>query len=54
MTTRYICYEEGFEGVYTLEQMQELYKEIIDKSEYIDFSDWLVDMLKSGIFTEVK
>ena len=50
----YISYEEGSEGVYTLEKMQGLYIVKVDKSEYPDFETWLFDMLKSGVFKEVK
>jgi len=50
----YISYEEGNEGVFTLEEMQVLYITKVDKKEYPDFDGWLLDMLKSGVFEEVK
>lgn len=50
----YISYEEGSEGVYTLEEMQVLYITKVNKKEYPDFKCWLHDMLKSGVFEEVK
>lgn len=50
----YISYEEGSEGVYTLEEMQALYIAKVDKEEYPDFETWLYDMVKSGVFEEVK
>lgn len=50
----YISYEEGRKGVYTLEEMQVLYITEVNKSEYPDFETWLHDMLKSGVFEEVK
>lgn len=51
---KYISYEEGCKGTYTLEEMQTLYKEEVNKKEYATFEDWLHDMLKSGVFEEVK
>lgn len=47
---KYRCYEEGFEGGYTLPQMRGMYNAIVSKKEYPDFDCWLVDMLKSGVF----
>lgn len=30
-------------------QLKEVYLDIIDKTEYKDFSEWFFDMLKSGL-----
>ena len=52
--TKYISYEEGSNGTFTHEEMQTLYKEKVNKEEYTTFEDWLHDMIKSGVFEEVK
>jgi len=50
----YITYEEPLKDrVFTLEQMQEVYRDLADKKEYPDFEEWLIDMVKSGVFEEV-
>ncbi len=47
----YITYEQPFEGrTFTSDQMHEVYRDLADKKEYPDFTDWLIDMLKSGVF----
>lgn len=47
----YISYEQPFNGkVFTSNQMREVYKDSVDKTEYQDFESWLYDMIKSGIF----
>ena len=47
----YISYEETFHGkAFTSSQMREVYKDMVDKTEYQDFESWLYDMIKSGIF----
>ena len=51
---RYTTYEEAHKyETFTLEEMQTLYKEEVNKSEYPNFETWLYDMLKSGVFEEV-
>lgn len=30
-------------------QLKEIYRDIIDKTEYKDFSEWFFDMLKNGL-----
>lgn len=30
-------------------QLKEVYRDIIDKTEYKNFSEWFFDMLKSGL-----
>ena len=34
---------------FTENQLKEVYRDIIDKTEYHDFKEWLFDMLKSGL-----
>lgn len=52
---RYITYEEPLQGrTFTESQMHEIYRDMADKNEYPDFETWIIDMLKSGIFEEVK
>lgn len=48
--SRFISYEQGSEGIYTEEGMQNLYSSSVDKKEYSDYVDWEIDMLKSGVF----
>lgn len=52
MNKTFVCYEEGFEGDYTMDEMVALYTEVIDKTIFGAFSDWIWDMLRMGIFTE--
>lgn len=52
---RFRTHEEPFVGrVFTVSQMHEVYRDLINKAEYPDFSIWFMDMLKSGVFEEVK
>ena len=52
---RYITYEEPLQGrTFTENQMHEIYRDIADKNEYPDFEAWIIDMLKNGVFEEVK
>lgn len=37
---------------FTRSQMAEVYRDIIDKTEYNDFQEWFMDMLKSGLVME--
>lgn len=30
-------------------QLKEVYRDIVDKTEYHDFDEWLFDMIKSGL-----
>lgn len=34
---------------FTENQLKEVYRDIIDKTEYHDFHEWFSDMLKSGL-----
>lgn len=47
---RYRCYEEGYEGEYTEEELVDLYKREVDKKEYPDYESWYADMIKLSIF----
>ena len=52
---QYITYEEPLKGrIFTADQIKEVYRDMADKSEYQTFDIWLADMLKSGVFEEVK
>lgn len=51
---KYISYEEGSNGIFTEEEMQKIYTKQVNKEEYPDYESWLHDMLKSGVFEEVK
>ena len=51
---KYITYEEPLEGKsFTINQLHEVYRDLVDKEEYLDFVCWFTDMLKSGVFKEV-
>lgn len=51
---KYISYEEPINGrSFTYKQMQEVYRDLVNKEEYPDFDCWFNDMLKSGVFKEV-
>lgn len=50
----YITYEDPLKGkTFTEKQMREVYRDIVDKTEYPDFECWKIDMLKSGVFQRV-
>ncbi len=52
---RYITYEEPFEDrEFTFEQAKDIYRDMVNKEEYPSFYCWFADMLKSGVFEEVK
>ncbi len=49
--TKYTTYEEPLAWQsFTYTQMQEVYRDLVDKQEYPDFDGWFTDMLKSGVF----
>ena len=51
----YTTYEEPLKGrTFTEKQMHEVYRDLADKNEYPDFECWFSDMIKSGVFEEVK
>lgn len=51
---KYSTYEEPLKGkTFTENQMYEVYRDMVDKTEYLDFECWKTDMLKSGVFEEV-
>lgn len=39
---------------FTENQLKEVYRDIIDKTEYKDFQEWFFDMLKSGLILHKK
>lgn len=48
---KYITYEEPYaDQTFTESEMHGIYNTNVDKSEYSDFTDWLHDMIKSGVF----
>lgn len=52
---RFVTYEEPFKGkIFTLSVLRDLYQVYIYKKEYPEFDIWLMDMLKSGVFEEMK
>lgn len=51
---KYITYEEPFKGKsFTINQLHEVYRDLVNKEEYPDFECWFTDMLKSCVFKEV-
>lgn len=51
----FTTYEEPLnDRTFTEKQMHEVYRDLADKNEYPDFECWFSDMLKSGVFEEVK
>ena len=55
MTNFYITYEEPLKDrCFTESQIKEVYKALADKNEYPTFDIWFSDMLKSGVFEQVK
>ena len=51
----YITYEEPLAGrTFTKNQMKEIYRDMACKLVFPDFECWFADMLKSGVFEEVK
>ena len=54
MAKLYITYEEPLANrTFTTSQMKEVYRDMADKTIYLDFECWFSDMLKSGVFEEV-
>lgn len=52
---RYVTYEEPYAGqVFDEFGMKRIYVTDVDKKEYPHFDGWLWDMLRSGVFEEVK
>lgn len=46
---RWKCYEEGFEGIYTIEDLQIMWKTEIDKTNFADFESWIEENEKMQI-----
>lgn len=40
---------EVMDKTFTEDQLKEVYRDIVDKTEYHDFKEWLFDMLRSGL-----
>lgn len=40
---------DAMEKTFSENQLKEVYRDIIDKTEYHDFLEWFSDMLKSGL-----
>ena len=52
---RYITYEEPYAGqIFDESGMKRIYVTDVDKEEYAFFDFWLWDMLRSGVFEEIK
>mgnify|MGYP000786003751 FL=1 len=52
--TSFVTYEHPYKGkVFSFSEMRWLYIEQVDKNEYSEFSIWVTDMLKSGVFQEM-
>ena len=52
---RYITYEEPYAGqIFDESDMERIYATDVDKEEYAFFDFWLWDMLRSGVFEEIK
>lgn len=56
MENRYYFSEDNRESLpdamdktFSENQLKEVYRDIIDKTEYHDFREWFSDMLKSGL-----
>lgn len=53
MSKKYICYEDGIMGLYTMGQLVDLYEEKIDNMEYPKFDCWVYDMIKMDIIKPI-
>ena len=52
--TRYISYEKPINGrSFTINQLHDVYRDLVNKEEYPDFNCWFTDMLKSGVFETI-
>lgn len=52
---KYITYEEPYVGqIFDEAGMERIYATDVDKEEYAFFDFWLWDMLRSGVFEEIK
>lgn len=40
---------DAMEKTFSENQLKEVYRDIIEKTEYKDFSEWFFDMLKNGL-----
>ncbi len=44
---------EVMDKTFTEDQLKEIYRDIIDETEYHDFQEWFSDMLKSGLILHI-
>ena len=52
---KYTTYEEPYANqTFTEAEMHNLYNTDVDKLEYPNFTNWLHDMLKSGVFETIQ
>lgn len=52
---RYVTYEEPYAGqIFDESDMKRIYVTDVNKEEYPHFDGWIWDMLRSGVFEEVK
>ena len=61
MKNRYYFSEDNRESLtdvmdrsFSENQLKEIYRDIIDKTEYHDFQEWFSDMLKSGLILHIQ
>lgn len=48
---KYTTYEEPYTNqTFRESEMYDIYNKDVNKSEYPEFTEWLHDMLKSGVF----
>lgn len=40
---------DAMEKTFSENQLKEVYRDIIEKTEYKDFSEWFFDMVKNGL-----
>ena len=43
---KYQCYEPSCEGIYTLEELKDMWDKEIDTSNFEDFESWVEEMLE--------
>lgn len=51
---KYVSYEPDIKGAYSEEEFLSLYEDMVDKTEYPDFDGWKWDMLRSGVFENIR
>lgn len=53
MGEKYICYESECGGIYTLEQLKEMWETQIDRSNFTDFETWIEEMKQHQILIKL-